>query len=149
MTTTKNQARLLNDLILINNDRVVGYQKAIEELKDKNSDLKDLFLEKVNQSKSFKTELTEEILKTGDEVESGTTNAGKIYRLWMDVKVFFGGSNRKIVLDNCINGEDAALATYDDALSSEGLTPDVRTLLTHHYAALKTSYDRIKALRDA
>lgn len=33
MTIIEKQARLLNDLILINNDRVVGYQKAMEELK--------------------------------------------------------------------------------------------------------------------
>ena len=40
MAIIENQARLLNDLILINNDRVVGYQKAMEELKEEDSDLK-------------------------------------------------------------------------------------------------------------
>ena len=149
MTVIENQARLLNDLILINNDRVVGYQKAMEELKDEDSDLKLLFQEKVNQSNEFKVELREKVLETGCEVETGTTNAGKVYRVWMDVKAFFGGSDRKVVLDNCEDGEDAALAAYNDALTSEGLTTEVRSLLTHHNAALKLSHDRIKALRDA
>lgn len=149
MAIIDNQARLLNDLILINNDRVEGYQKAMEELRNEDSDLKLLFQEKVNQSNGFKVELTEKILKTGSEVETGTTNSGKVYRVWMDVKAFFGGSNRKVVLDNCEDGEDAALAAYNDVLSSEGLTTDARTLLTHQYAALKVSHDRIKALRDA
>ncbi len=67
----------------------------------------------------------------------------------MDVKAFFGGSDRKIVLDNCEDGEDAALAAYNDVLTSEGLTADVRSLLTKHLAELKISHDRIKALRDA
>ena len=149
MTTTEKQARLLNDLILINNDRVEGYQKAMEELKAEDSDLKLLFQEKVNQSREFKSELTEKINETGHEVETGTTNAGKIYRVWMDVKAFFGGSDRKVILDNCEDGEDAALAAYNDALTSEGLSPDARTLVTRHHAALKISHDRIKALRDA
>lgn len=149
MAIIANQTRILNDLILINNDRVVGYEKAMEELKDQDSDLKLLFQEKINQSNDFKTELSDKIKEMGQKVESGTTNAGKIYRVWMDVKAFFGGSNRKVVLDNCEDGEDAALASYNDALSSEGLTPDVRTLLTQHHAALKISHDRIKALRDA
>ncbi len=149
MTTTEKQARLLNDLILINNDRVEGYQKAMEELKPEDSDLKLLFQEKVNQSKEFKAELTEKINETGHKVETGTTNAGKIYRVWMDVKAFFGGSDRKVILDNCEDGEDAALAAYSDALSSEGLSSEARSLVTRHHAALKISHDRIKALRDA
>ena len=149
MTISDNQARLLNDLILINNDREVGYQKAMEELKDEDSDLKILFQEKVNQSNGFKAELSQKIIETGHKVESGTTYAGKVYRMWMDVKAFFGGSNRKVVLDNCVDGEDAALIAYNDALTSEGLTPDARTLLTNHHAALKISYERIEALRDA
>ena len=34
MTIIEKQARILNDLVLINNDRVVGYEKAIEELRN-------------------------------------------------------------------------------------------------------------------
>lgn len=149
MTIIEKQTRLLNDLILINNDRVLGYQKAMEELKKEDSDLKILFQEKVNQSVGYKTDLSAEITKTGHKVEKGTTNAGKIYRVWMDVKAFFGGSERKVVLDNCVDCEDAALAAYTDALSSEGLTTEVRSLLTNHHAELKITYDRIKALKDA
>lgn len=149
MTSTENQARLLNDLILINNDRVVGYQKAMEELKSEDSDLKLLFQEKINQSNKFKAELTHKVIEANYKVETGTTNAGKIYRVWMDVKAFFGGSERRVVLDNCVDGEDAALAAYNDALTSEGLTPEARSLITRHHAALRISHDRIKALKDA
>lgn len=149
MTIIEKQARLLNDLILINNDRVLGYQKAMEELKKEDSDLKLLFQEKVNQSNDYKTELSQKVIETGQKVETGTTNAGKIYRVWMDVKAFFGGSDRKVVLDNCEDGEDAALVAYNDGLTSEGLTPDVRSLLTRHHAELKISHNRIKALKNA
>ena len=89
MTIIEKQARILNDLVLINNDRVVGYEKAMEELKKEDSDLKLLFQEKINQSNSYKTELSQEITKIGHKIEKGTTNAGKIYRVWMDVKTFF------------------------------------------------------------
>ena len=46
MIEVEKQARLLNDLIMINNDRMVGYQKAMEELKSEDSDLKLLFKKK-------------------------------------------------------------------------------------------------------
>jgi len=43
METTKETRTILNDLIEINNDRIKGYEKAIEELKDGDQDLKTLF----------------------------------------------------------------------------------------------------------
>ena len=149
MPIANKQTRLINDLILINNDRVVGYQKAVEELNEKDADLKLLFKEMKNQSEKYISELTEEVIKAGYKVEKGTTNAGKIYRVWMDVKAFLGGFDRKVVLDNCEDGEDAALTAYNDALASEGLTPDVRSLLSQHHAELKVSYNRVKELKNA
>ncbi|HTN68201.1 MAG TPA: PA2169 family four-helix-bundle protein [Dysgonamonadaceae bacterium] len=149
MVFKETQARLLNDLILINNDRIEGYQKAMKELKDEDSDLKILFQEKVNQSIGFKADLTQKVVEKGSKVEKGTTNAGKIYRIWMDIKAFFGGSERKVILDNCEVGEDAALAAYNDALISEELSPEARSLITRHLAVLKISHDRIKALKAA
>ena len=85
MAIIDKQVRLLNDLILINNDRVAGYKKAVEELKKEDADLKILFQEKIRQSENYKTELTKEVTETGHKVETGTTNAGKIYHVWMDV----------------------------------------------------------------
>ena len=41
---------ILNDLIRINNDRVVGYEKAIEEVEDLDVDLKTRFCSKPTHS---------------------------------------------------------------------------------------------------
>jgi len=41
---SNNTIELLNDLVQINNDRIVGYQKAIEESKPEDMDLKNLFV---------------------------------------------------------------------------------------------------------
>lgn len=148
MAQSNIQAIVLNDLVLINNDRIMGYQRAIDELKPEDSDLKLLFQEKIVQSEKFKIELTNKLTKKGFSVAEGTTNSGKVYRMWMDFKAFFGGSDRKVVLDNCIDGEDAALAAYNDALTTEGLSPHSRSLLTEHMAELKVSYDKIRDLKD-
>ena len=148
MAIIEKQTRILNDLILINNDRVTNYRKAEEELKKEDADLIQLFQEKVEQSNNFIDELTQKVTEAGHKVESGTTNAGKIYHVWMDVKAFFGGFNRKIILDNCVVGEDAALSAYNDALTSEGLSPEIRSLLTQHHADLIVSYNKVKALKE-
>jgi len=148
METTSVNKEILNDLIEINNDRVVGYQKAIDELKDEDGDLKSLFVEMIGQSHKIKAELVQEVQVLGADAETGTTTSGKIYRAWMDVKAVFTGHDRQTVLNNCEFGEDAAQKAYKMALETEGLSADLRSLVTEQKADLRTSHDQIKALRD-
>lgn len=149
METRTVNAEILNDLIQINNDRVAGYEKAIEELKSEDADLKTLFVKMIGESHKHKMALATEVQALGVEAESGTTNSGKIYRAWMDVKAVFSGHDRKTVLNNCEFGEDAAQKAYKMALEEEGLSADLRSLVTEQKADLRVSHDEIKALRDA
>ena len=142
-------AEILNDLIQINNDRVAGYEKAMAELKPEDSDLKTLFVKMIGESHTHKMALATEVQSFGAEIETGTTNAGKIYRAWMDVKAVFSGHDRKTVLNNCEFGEDAAQKAYKMALDEEGLSANLRDLITAQKAALRISHDEIKMLRDS
>lgn len=149
MDYLEKQAETLNDLVLINNDRVEGYQKAIDELKPEDADLRGIFQERIDQSRSFHSELVAEVAKLGEEVEHGTKTTGKIYRAWMDVKAFFSGSDRKTILDNCEDGEDAALRAYDEALECQHINPEQRAVIIRQQADVKVSHDKIKAMRDS
>ncbi len=149
METRTINAEILNDLIQINNDRVAGYEKAIAELQPEDSDLKSLFVKMIGESHKYKLELATEVQALGEEIEEGTTNSGKIYRAWMDIKAVFTGHDRKTVLNNCEFGEDAAQKAYKMALEEEGLSADLRQTITEQKATLRFSHDEIKALRDA
>ena len=146
---TKESTGVLNDLILINNDRIEGYQKAKEELKEGNEDLKALFTAMIGESHTLKLALATEVSVMGEDIEEGTTNSGKIYRVWMDVKAAFSGHDRKAVLENCEFGEDAAQKAYQMALDEDDLPGHIRTMLSDQKAILRVSHDKIKALRDA
>ncbi len=148
METAETTTEVLNDLIEINNDRIVGYERAVKELKDEDADLKALFHEMMAESRSLKMELATEVSALGHDIETGTTNRGKIYRAWMDVKAAFTGHDRKAVLDNCEFGEDAAQRAYESALKEEELPAFIRTIITEQKQTLKASHDQIKALRD-
>ena len=148
MELLEKQAETLNDLVLINNDRIEGYQKAIDELKDEDADLKPLFQKRVDESRKFHTELVVEVTKLGEEIEKGTKTSGKIYRVWMDLKALFTGSDRKVILDNCENGEDAALRAYSEALECENLTSAQREIIIRQKGDIKVSHDEIKVMRD-
>lgn len=140
---------ILNDLIRINNDRIVGYEKAIDELKDEDADLKTLFHRYITESRQYSQELTSEVSRLGGNPADGTTNSGKVYRVWMDLKATVAGHNRKTVLDNCEFGEDAAQKAYDTALNADTeLEASLRDLIVRQKATLKSGHDEVKRLRD-
>ncbi|MCH5715833.1 ferritin-like domain-containing protein [Niabella hibiscisoli] len=140
----------LNDLIQINNDRIVGYQKGIEELKDgQDADLKSLFNSMIGESTEHKKELEDLVVEYGGSPADGTTTSGKLYRAWMDVKAVFTGGDRETVLNNCEAGEDAAQKAYQMALDDEEVMPRTKDLIRKQKSALKASHDQIRNLRDA
>jgi uncharacterized protein (TIGR02284 family) len=149
MKTTTATTEVLNDLIQINNDRIEGYEKARKELQDGDADLKALFLNMIEESQKYKMALATEVAALGDEIETGTTNSGKIYRTWMDVKALFTGHDRQTVLNNCEFGEDAAQNAYKMALEEEDLASNIRSLVSDQKASLRRSHDEIKRLRDS
>lgn len=140
----------LNDLIQINNDRIVGYQKAIDELKDdRDADLKSLCGSMISESASYKKDLEDLVVEYGGSPVDGTTVSGKLYRAWMDVKAVFTGGDRETVLNNCEAGEDAAQKAYQMALDDDAVMPRTKELIRQQKMALKASHDQIRSLRDA
>lgn len=149
MATNDNVIEVLNDLIRINNDRVAGYEKASDEARNIDVDLRSIFSRMAEESRQYAAELTQEVVKLGGDPATGTTNSGKIYRAWMDIKATFTGKSRQAILENCEFGEDAAQKAYDEALKTDAdLTADVRQLIANQKSSLKTSHDVIKKYRD-
>ena len=149
MTTNDKLVGVLNDLIEINNDRVVGYEKAAEESKSIDVDLQATFHKLANDSRKYAAELTQKVRELGGEPSHDSTNLGKIYRVWMDVKATFTGHDRQAILENCEFGEDAAQKAYKAALASDAeIDATTRQLITDQQSSLKSSHDMIKGYRD-
>jgi uncharacterized protein (TIGR02284 family) len=148
MENKKEIIETLNDLIKIQNDRIVGYERAIKESTEKDADLKVLYASMIAESHKMKIALAMEVQVLGADAEKGTTAGGKIYRAWMDVKAIFTGHDRHAVLANCEAGEDAALAAYKTALRHEGLPAYLREILSEQQDELRSSHDEVRAFRD-
>lgn len=148
MIQNEKTIEILNDLIEINNDRIVGYDKAIKESTGENADLKQLFEHMVHESHECKMALSTEVLVLKGETEEGTTNSGKIYRVWMDIKATFSGHDRHSILANCEKGEDAAQVAYKTALDEKDFPLYLHEMIAGQQAKLKLSHDKIKMLRD-
>lgn len=147
---TKNELiTLLNDLIRINHDRTEGYHKAVEELKPTDIDLKTMFTNMANTSLQYANSLAAEVRNLGGDPAADTTQSGKIYRLWMDIRSGISSRDRKSILSLCEFGEDAALKSYRLALESDVEIPaEIRQLILDQKSGLQNSHDVVKRYRD-
>lgn len=144
----KNQIMVLNDLIKINNDRIEGYRKAIENFKENNTELLSVFNNCAMESQDNKNVLTNQVRRLNGTPDEGTTMSGKIYRAWMDVKGTFGGDDAKGILESCEGGEDAAKKAYETALESGYLDMQSQAAVLDQQQSQLLSHNKIKALRD-
>ena len=148
MEHNKEIVETLNDLILINNDRIVGYERALEELSPEDEDLKTIFKGMIDESREARMALGKEVQVLGGTMAEGTMNTGKIYRAWMDLKAIFTGHDRHAVLANCEAGEDAAQKAYTATLEEDHLPNFLREMIGGQQQNFKYSHDEIKSFRD-
>jgi uncharacterized protein (TIGR02284 family) len=147
MQNSKETIGVLNDLIRMNNDRILGYEKAIHETKQEDTDLKILYASMVAESHRMKIALATEVQSLGAEVETGSSASGKIYRTWMEMKAAFSGHSRHTILSNIEKIEDAAQKAYRAALEND-LPAFIRDLLTRQQETLEASHEEVRSLRD-
>lgn len=145
MEATKTTA--INSLIEINNDRWQGYKTATDETDE--TDLKAVFMNLGQQSMGYAQELKNFV--TGEHMKSDeTTNSGKLFRVWMDIKAALTGKNRKAILSSCEFGEDAAKKVYDEVLQHPNDLPaGALELIKTQRAEIQKGHDTIKAMRDS
>lgn len=137
---------ILNDLIQLNNDRIAGYQKAIEEIGHQDAELKTAFDNFIAQSRQFLTELKEELQRNGGAIADSTSTAGALFRGWMDINGIFTSDKKRSILKTCVEGEKAIYDVYDYAEKTEALPSDTRFVLSRQKQQLKLASNKVITL---
>jgi len=144
------ELEVLSDLIKINNDRIAGYQLALDQTPDIDIDLQEVFKKIIADSKYFKQQLSQKLNETdGDTRKKATTILGKIYKAWMDLKVAFSYSTQKAIISSCMYNEEIALHAYKAALSTNtGIPAEIRQTIEEQANALSKVYYMLKKYHD-
>ncbi len=139
---------IINKLVVINNDRIEGYEKAIEETDD--HELQAMFRQFIDTSRSCERELVSVVLQHGGKPDEGTKMTGKYFRVWMDVKAALTAHDRKAILNSCEFGEDHAVKTYEEVIKDDlnDLPPAIQQIVRNQYNEIKTDHDTVKSTRD-
>jgi uncharacterized protein (TIGR02284 family) len=143
IATHDNVIEKLNDLIEVCKDGENGYQTAANCVT--NADLKSLFQSYARQRGTYASELQAEVMRLGGEPEKHGNFAGPMWRTWTNVKSLLSGGSEHAVISACERGEDAAQASYQDALKTS-LPPHIHALIERQLAGIREAHERVRAL---
>lgn len=138
----RNEVSALSPLARVCEEGEKGFRDAADRAK---GELRKLFLEYAEQRARMAGELRERL---GGETLGGSL-LHAIHRGWVQAKSAAGPHGDAALIAECERAEDAAVRAYEEALSRQGLSPDIRAMIERHYAQIKVAHDRIRDMEKA
>lgn len=143
MSNNEVSLQVLQDLVLVNKDRVEGYKNLGYD--SDVYELKMLFNNLADESRKCISDITKTILNRFASNEL-IHNPGKILKAWMHVPFKYKGNSSPATLHSCEIGEIAILHTYKLAKEFKHDTY-ITELLDNQEQSLNNSYQLIKAYK--
>mgnify|MGYP003438934887 FL=1 len=135
-------AQALYDLIQINLDRIVDYEKA--SMQTMAQDLKSIFTGIALQSRNFSDELKRILRMNGDEPDEGASLRGKIYNAWKEIRSKINGDKNNSLLTLCKQWEVEIQKLYDSLLNKYDIATDMREIIENQKKQIVTSFNKLK-----
>jgi uncharacterized protein (TIGR02284 family) len=145
MDSTRDVIETLNDLIETCKDGEYGFRASAEQVKS--GSLKATLLARADECRVAAEQLGAHVVQLGGKPEDGGTALGAVHRGWVAMRAKLSTYDELAVLEECERGEDAALASYREALDRE-LPAPLRNLVELQYAGAKRNHDQIRRLRN-
>jgi uncharacterized protein (TIGR02284 family) len=73
--------------------------------------------------------------------------AGAVHRGWINLKSAISGNSSSAILNECENGDAAALKTYEEALEVQNLPSDIRNVIERQHHDILEAKNRITTLK--
>ncbi|HMR17786.1 MAG TPA: hypothetical protein PKA53_00680 [Sphingobacterium sp.] len=145
----KENTEILTDLIVINQERILGYAKAIAGLdSEKDSDLISIFEQYSQQAQQFKSQLIPLVHREG-EIPDNTCDPApeKLYKTWFEASGIVDSNPRESVLIAVIRGEKDNERIYRIALDNlEVVEENVLEMIRSQADLQSSSHENLRTL---
>jgi uncharacterized protein (TIGR02284 family) len=146
--------RAINDLVETCRDGMKGYETAAENVS--NPQIKSELSRLAQQRAGFVNELENRARQYGMDPEEKSTlegaaleAAGAVHRGWINLKSAISGNSSTAILNECENGDAAALKTYEQALQVQDLPEDIRNVVERQHHDILEAKNRITMLKQS
>lgn len=137
---------ILNNLITINKNRIVGYKEAIHDTHESREKMRGLFKEMADQSENYIEELKEKIKQLGSGVTDKTITTGVVYNTWMDI-IYADAETKPPVADFCNEVEETTLQAYEaDLVKMQKLDKSIYNMIRRQKQELINAGKQVKDL---
>jgi uncharacterized protein (TIGR02284 family) len=144
-TSDKHIVSTLQQVAQFVNDAQVRYEQAVKETQE--PALQRLYRLLLSQRAEFATELNQIIQNHHGEPETGITEQGLLYRLWLDLKGGCDVNKEQTLIDLNILGEEWFQKAYQEALEKEDLPQSVRQILERQLQSSQQAYAQLLQLK--
>jgi uncharacterized protein (TIGR02284 family) len=122
-----------------------GYALAAADVRA--PELKSLLHKYSEQRGNFVLALQDAIRKLGGFPENEGSFGGPIHRGWMSLRRMIEGRDDRVILQDCIMGEEAAIRAYEavDRSVTHVVPEELRALLQDQYAEIHVALARLRA----
>lgn len=131
----------LNELLVKCNDAKEGFIKAAGLVDD--PELKDFLMDRARRRIVFASDMENEILAVGANVNSSTSIISSLHRVWMEIQSTFS-SDARAILSECLRGEYSSLEDYSKASIVEGLPGTTRAMILRQKESIRKSIGELK-----
>jgi len=144
--------RTVNDLVETCKEGMKGYETAAGSVE--NPQLKSEFSRLSQQRATFVNELESTARQYGITADYDNTlegvamdAAGAVHRGWINLKSALAGNSSEAILNECENGDAAALKTYEQALTVQVLPPDLIDVIEKQHQLILEAKNHLTSLK--
>ena len=144
--------RALNDLVETCKDGMKGYETAAQSVE--NPQIKSELSQFSQQRAAFLNELETCARQIGVTTQNeGTLEgaameaAGAVHRGWINLKSALSGNSSNAILNECENGDAAALKVYEQALTVNTLPTEIRSVIQKQHGEILEAKNKVTALK--
>lgn len=112
------------------------------------SHLKTRLDRRASECREAGQELQALIVRLGGAAAEGGSTAGALHRGWVSVRGTLSHYSDEAMLEECERGEDAEMAAYIKALTSN-LPPGVRSVVERQAQVVRRNQGEVQAMRDS
>lgn len=144
MSDNEHDMRVLNHLIEVTIDSMLGYAEAANDAH--RAELKDLFGRRAEERQGIAAKLQEQVRTLGGTPSDEGTLAATVHRVFVDLRAALNKGDEAVVKE-VERGEDHIKSKYETLLQDDDLTPATRMVIQDAYQLVLQGHDQMRDLK--
>ncbi|WP_243042389.1 PA2169 family four-helix-bundle protein [Dyella sedimenti] len=144
MTSNDHDVRMLNRLVEVTIDSMLGYAEAAKETQ--NAQFKELFDQRSTERQRVASRLQEQVRQLGGTPADEGSLAASVHRVFVDLRAALSKGDQAVV-DEVERGEDHIKSKYEEALKDESLSTPTRQVIQDTYQLVLRDHDQMRDIK--